>query len=478
MSDKLNSIAVLIDADNASPKNIGHIIQQIEKLGNIRCKKIYGDWGNVHIQSWQEALLKYAIEPMQQFAYAKGKNATDIGMVIEAMDLLYSGNYDGFCLISSDSDFTSLAIRIRKSGIKVFGFGKRNTVDAFTHACDQFFYVEDLIASASPKIAAGPKTADSHNNVTNSKTSTNETQKTATTTTSDATTRWTTKQLHTKNHLISVLNKLIKEDPKSADGWSNISYIASKINQHHENIKLDKYGYKKFSDLITALRLYDMRRESNKILIKIKTKKVQPNPTSTTTKPITQSQNNQPVSENKNAKSNPTTCFPATALKVQITSAPSVDVVLFRLASNGKVRGDEDMIFYGQTHSEDGSIILDQQIDDLTSVSEFGCDLRAQPTAIQQFAFALSSELSSMTTDPRQPVIQLTIDDQLSNLCLFSDDFDISQKTGKSLLLFTLARLDKPSQAADQWQFVPKHQNIEGDLRALCEQYGVEISDE
>lgn len=471
MSDKLNSIAVLIDADNASPKNIGHIIQQIEKLGNIRCKKIYGDWGNVHIQSWQEALLKYAIEPMQQFAYVKGKNATDIGMVIEAMDLLYSGNYDGFCLISSDSDFTSLAIRIRKSGIKVFGFGKRNTVDAFTHACDKFFYVEDLIASTNPKIAAGTKTTDAPKNVTESKTSTHETQKAATTTTSDATTRWTTKQLHTQNHLISVLNKLIKEDPKSADGWSNISYIASQINQHHKNIKLDKYGYKKFSDLITALRLYDMRRGSNKVLIKIKTKKTQPNPTLTATKPTTQIQNNQPVSENKNAKSNHT-CFPATTLKVQVTSAPSVDVVLFRLANNGKVRGDEDMIFYGQTHSEDGSIILDQQIDDLTSVSEFGCDLRIQSADIEQFAFALSSELSSMTADPRQPVVQLAISDQHSNLCLFSGDFDISKKSGKSLLLFTLTRM------GDQWQFVPKHQNIEGDLRALCEQYGVEISDE
>ena len=120
MPAKLKSIAVLIDADNASAKNIGYILQEIENIGHITCKKIYGDWGNVHIQSWQEALLKYAIDPMQHFAYVKGKNATDIGMVIEAMDLLYSNNYDGFCLISSDSDFTSLALRIRKNHVKVF----------------------------------------------------------------------------------------------------------------------------------------------------------------------------------------------------------------------------------------------------------------------------------------------------------------------------------------------------------------------
>ena len=135
MPAKLKSIAVLIDADNASAKNIDYILQEIENIGHITCKKIYGDWGNAHIQSWQEALLKYAIDPMQHFAYVKGKNATDIGMVIEAMDLLYSNNYDGFCLISSDSDFTSLALRIRKNHVKVFGFGKRNTVRAFPKKC-------------------------------------------------------------------------------------------------------------------------------------------------------------------------------------------------------------------------------------------------------------------------------------------------------------------------------------------------------
>ena len=139
MSTKLNSIAVLIDADNASAKNIGYVLTKIETLGNITCKKLYGDWGSSHIQSWREALLKYAIDPMQQFAYVKGKNATDIGMTIEAMDLLYSGNYDGFCLVSSDSDFTSLALRIRRNNIQVFGFGNYNTVKEFTQSCDQFF---------------------------------------------------------------------------------------------------------------------------------------------------------------------------------------------------------------------------------------------------------------------------------------------------------------------------------------------------
>ena len=106
---KLNNIAVLIDADNASANNINYILRKIESIGHVTCKKVYGDWGNVHIQGWQEALLKHAIDPIQHFAYAKGKNTTDIGLVIEAMDLLHSGHYEGFCLVSSDSDFTALA---------------------------------------------------------------------------------------------------------------------------------------------------------------------------------------------------------------------------------------------------------------------------------------------------------------------------------------------------------------------------------
>lgn len=170
MSSKLNNIAVLIDADNASVNSIGDIIQKINSFGRVTCKKIYGDWGNAHIKSWQEALLKYAIDPIQQFAYVKGKNATDIGLVIEAMDLLYSDKYDCFCLISSDSDFTSLAVRIRQDSVKVFGFGKRSTVDSFTQACDKFYYIEDLLPNATiPKKAIAAPQDISNKNIVNNK---------------------------------------------------------------------------------------------------------------------------------------------------------------------------------------------------------------------------------------------------------------------------------------------------------------------
>lgn len=135
----LKRIAVLIDADNASAKTIDDVFSAIVKLGYVATKKIYGDWGQAGLSGWQEAILRHAIDPMQQFAYVKGKNATDIAMVIEAMDLLHSGEYDGFCLVSSDSDFASLAVRIRKSGIKVYGFGRKEAVISFRQACDEFF---------------------------------------------------------------------------------------------------------------------------------------------------------------------------------------------------------------------------------------------------------------------------------------------------------------------------------------------------
>ncbi|MBH0086378.1 NYN domain-containing protein [Psychrobacter sp. SCQQ22] len=439
MSAQLKNIAILIDADNASAKNIGHILQEIEKLGHITCKKIYGDWGNAHIQSWQEALLKYAIDPMQQFAYVKGKNATDIGMVIEAMDLLYSNNYDGFCLISSDSDFTSLALRIRKNHVKVFGFGKRNTVSAFSQACDKFFYVEDLLVdqnnSNSTQTTLSPKRAPNNN----------------------SSKQWTTKQLQTQTHLINLLNKIIKENINAHNGWSNLSYIASELSKNHNDIKLDKYGYDKFSNLMIALRLYDIRKQSNGMWAKIKIQKALTAATTANKKTI----DTKPTSN----------LFPAASILVKISTAPTIDAVLFRVTPTAKVRGDEDMIFYGQTHSEDGSIELNQQLESNTSVSEFSCDLNHQPTSIEQLNFVLSSELESLAIDPQQTSIKLNITDEQQNTLLFSGKFDVQNKSGKSLILFTLNR------TGNQWQFVPKHQNIDGDLRYLCEKYGVELSD-
>lgn len=369
MSSKLKSIAVLIDADNASPKNIGSVLKEIEKLGSIRCKKLFGDWSGSHIQGWRDAWLAFAIKPIQQPAYAKGKNATDIGMVIEAMDLLYSGDYDGFCIVSSDSDFTALSLRIREDNVKVFGFGNSNTVEAFTQSCDQFFYVEGLSSAQetqyplntastalepaaplnTPKIEVTNKwegkrlksdtkllnslrTAIMNQQKTDSKEWVNlavvaqelkniypefspknygykkvselikqidifetkllmsslyvrcktplsskgvvpilSTAKPPVENKVDPTKqagRWTTEQLQSQTHLISIISKLIQENPNKEHGWSNISYIANQINQHHKNVKLGKYGYAKFSDLLKALNRYDISHQDNKVLIR------------------------------------------------------------------------------------------------------------------------------------------------------------------------------------------------------------------
>ena len=267
MSAKLHNVAVLIDADNASANNIGYILQKIETFGRITCKNIYGDWGNAHTKSWQEAMLKHALNPMQQFAYAKGKNATDIGIVIEAMDLLYSDVYDGFCLISSDSDFTSLALRIRKNGVKVFGFGRYSTVVAFTQACDEFYYVEALL---TPTLQTKNKPEDQPIKPKNLNTSESTRSNLLTANSSNIVTRWTTEKLQTQIHLISVLDKIIQTNPNPNKGWTHLSYIASQIKQHHQNIKLDKYGYAKFSDLIRAIALYDVRTVNKVLSIKLK----------------------------------------------------------------------------------------------------------------------------------------------------------------------------------------------------------------
>ena len=360
MSAKLNSlnnIAVLIDADNASANNIGEILKEIAKHGHITCKRIYGDWGNAHIKSWQEALLKYAIDPMQQFAYVKGKNATDIGMVIEAMDLLYSNTHDGFCLVSSDSDFTSLALRIRKNHVKVFGFGKRSTVQSFTQACDRFFYVEDLSSNQEksavkniptqnsakkdndqvpawdgrrlkcdtkllkslrasiidhpkaeednwvnfalvgnefkkhfhffdPKYYGYSKLTDIVKNIDLFETKvvkstlyvrelkTRKVVEKSKTVARKMPQTFTTKQLQSQTHLIGVLNKIIRENPNSDQGWSNISYLASQINQNYKNIKLSRYGYSKFSDLVKTLEVHEIRSENNTVMIRLKTEKM------------------------------------------------------------------------------------------------------------------------------------------------------------------------------------------------------------
>lgn len=140
-SDKL---AVLIDADNTSTKIIESLLQEVAKFGTAHVKRIYADWTSPQMNSWKKVINKFALLPIQQFAYTTGKNATDSALIIDAMDLLYTEKFDGFCIVSSDSDFTKLANRVRQDGLIVYGFGKKNTPQAFVSACDRFICTDFL----------------------------------------------------------------------------------------------------------------------------------------------------------------------------------------------------------------------------------------------------------------------------------------------------------------------------------------------
>jgi hypothetical protein len=137
-------LAILIDADNSNPGRLPQLLAEIAKYGNASVRRAYGNWTSGHLGGWKNGLLTHSISPIQQFNYTTGKNATDSALIIDAMDLMYSGHLDGFCIVSSDSDFTRLAARIREQGMTVYGFGERKTPQAFVAACDKFIYTENL----------------------------------------------------------------------------------------------------------------------------------------------------------------------------------------------------------------------------------------------------------------------------------------------------------------------------------------------
>ncbi|HTM60765.1 MAG TPA: NYN domain-containing protein [Burkholderiales bacterium] len=158
-SPNSGKLAVLIDADNAQASTIQELLAEVSRYGTASVKRAYGDWTTSNLKGWKDVLHKLAIQPMQQFSYTTGKNATDSSLIIDAMDLLHSGDLDGFCLVSSDSDFTRLATRIREAGLSVYGFGEKKTPQPFVAACDKFIYVEILKPQESPAAQVGQSIA-------------------------------------------------------------------------------------------------------------------------------------------------------------------------------------------------------------------------------------------------------------------------------------------------------------------------------
>jgi len=236
VSENTARLAVLIDADNAQPGITEGLLAEVAKYGTAHVKRAYGDWTGTSLKGWKDQLLAQSIQPVQQFAYTTGKNATDSAMVIDAMDLLYSGRFDGFCLVSSDSDFTRLAARLRESGLTVYGFGERKTPKPFVAACDKFIYIENLRRDAAG--AAG-----------------------AADTAPAAVPRASAAQLKRDAGLVSQLRGAV-EAASDDDGWADLGYVGTLITKQRPDFDSRSYGYAKLSDLMAATTLFELDRRS------------------------------------------------------------------------------------------------------------------------------------------------------------------------------------------------------------------------
>ncbi len=237
VSDNAARLAVLIDADNAQPTIVDELLAEVARYGTAHVKRAYGDWTGTSLKGWKDRLLAQSIQPVQQFAYTTGKNATDSAMVIDAMDLLYSGRFDGFCLVSSDSDFTRLASRLRESGLTVYGFGERKTPKAFVAACDKFIYIENL-RKANPEQPAGSAEA-----------------------VPAAVPKASATQLKRDTALMNQLRAAV-EAASDEDGWAPLGYVGTLITKQQPDFDSRSYGYGKLSDLMTATTVFELERRS------------------------------------------------------------------------------------------------------------------------------------------------------------------------------------------------------------------------
>lgn len=217
-------LAVLIDAENAQPSITEGLLSEIAKFGVSSVKRIYGDWTTPNLNGWKTVLLEFSIQPIQQFRYTTGKNATDSAMIIDAMDLLYTQRFDGFCLVSSDSDFTRLASRIREAGLLVYGFGEEKTPKAFVSACDKFIYTEVLRSEEDPESRVKRKT---------------------------------TNELKRDAKLVQLLRNAV-EAASDDSGWAQLGAVGSNIGKQAPEFDPRNYGYKKLYELVTAIKLFDI----------------------------------------------------------------------------------------------------------------------------------------------------------------------------------------------------------------------------
>ncbi|OBZ97303.1 hypothetical protein ADU59_01635 (plasmid) [Pararhizobium polonicum] len=260
-NDTTATLALLIDGDNASPKIVTGLLAEIANYGIASVKRIYGDWTGPNLKGWKECLLEHSIQPVQQFAYTTGKNATDGAMIIDAMDLLYTGRFSGFCIVSSDSDFARLAARLREQGVTVYGFGERKTPRPFITACDKFVYFDVLNAAApeqeAPAVAVERKVRQPAVAV--------EVIPPA------------AKPAPIKPALDKVaLEMLAKAVTASAeeDGRANLARVGGHLAKQAPDFDARNYGFARLSELVEASGLVDIERTGDHpkiIMVKLKT---------------------------------------------------------------------------------------------------------------------------------------------------------------------------------------------------------------
>lgn len=272
-NDKNNPrLAVLIDADNTFNviPIIDELFEEISKFGDASVRRIYGDWTQNQLNRWKEILPKHAIQPIQQYANTKGKNATDSALIIDAMDLLYTAPLDGFCIVSSDSDFTRLVIRFRESGKLVYGFGEQKTPESLRAACNQFIYIEilsqDIVNTHFGNNFNGIKTDKSKPTPesTTSKVSVNENMLLV------PVVKKTRQELAMDTKLVSLIRSAI-ESLSDEDGYAPTGEIKKHIVKNYSAFDSRNYGYPKFSDLVNAIGLFEL--DSKKQRIRDKRKK-------------------------------------------------------------------------------------------------------------------------------------------------------------------------------------------------------------
>lgn len=243
-------LAVLIDGDNIPSAYVKEMMEEIAKYGNPTIKRIYGDWTKPNLNKWKNVLLENAITPIQQYGYTTGKNATDSAMIIDAMDILYSEKVDGFCLVSSDSDFTKLATRLREAGMQVYGIGEKKTPNPFIVACDKFIYIEILKNQVQKNASESEDQEDDKK---------------------ESLDKITTKEIRFIASTIS--------DLSDDDGWAFLGDVGSLLLKKQPNFDSRNYGFQKLTPLIKSIKNFEIeRREDSRgrfklIYVKIKKQK-------------------------------------------------------------------------------------------------------------------------------------------------------------------------------------------------------------